>query len=205
MKLQGQIYVISGPSGTGKSTVIGLLRKKVTDLGYSISHTTRKPRDGEVDGIHYHFVDQESFEKMISEGGFVEWAGVHQAYYGTSHSALEEQVSLGQDVLMDIDVQGARNMKAHYQDCILIFLLPPSPEVLERRLRERKTETEEVIVARLKKAREEIRNCAWYDFIIFNDHLEKALEETESIILSDRCRKYRQLARVEKEFGPVLR
>jgi guanylate kinase len=203
--MPGEIYVISGPSGAGKSALITGLREMLPDLGYSVSHTTRKPRGEEVNGIHYHFVDRDTFQGMIDKGEFVEWAEVYKDFYGTSFSSLQGQTGKDVDMVLDVDVQGARNLRKHFKDSVLIYVLPPSMGVLERRLRERGTDDEAVIRQRIKKAAEEIKNCAWYDYLIFNGNLEKAVEEAKSIVVSERCRKSRQLPKAESLFNITRR
>jgi guanylate kinase len=198
--MPGQLFIISAPSGAGKSTILTAVKKRVSGLGYSISHTTRKPRGDERNGVDYHFVDDRTFTKMINEGAFVEWAKVYDNFYGTSSSNLQDQTSSGLDVLMDVDIQGGQNIKDRFPDSVLIFLLPPSLEELERRLRERGTDNEPVIRARMESAADDIKNCTWYDYIIVNDKLEKAIDETQSIIMSKRCVTDRQLPEVKKLF-----
>ncbi len=198
--MSGQLFVISAPSGTGKSTVAMAVRQRVPGLGYSISHTTRKPRGDERDGVDYHFVDDETFTKMIDEGAFVEWAKVYDNFYGTSSSGLKDLTASGLDVLMDVDIQGGRNIKNRFPDSVLIFLLPPSLEELERRLRKRGTDDETVIRARMESAADDIKNCVWYDYIIVNDKLETAIDEAQSIIVSERCLTERQLPGIRKLF-----
>jgi guanylate kinase len=202
--MSGQLYVISGPSGAGKSTIIQRVRERVNDLGYSISHTTRKPRAGEVDGVDYHFVSKDVFGRMIEEGAFVEWAEVYQDSYGTSLSSLRNQVDQGLDVLMDLDSQGAKNMRDHFEDCILIYVLPPSLQSLEKRLRGRATDTDETIKKRFEKAVGELKECVYYDYLVVNDNPNIAAEEIEAIILSEKCRKSRRLAKVESMLGLPL-
>jgi guanylate kinase len=199
--MSGQLYVITGPSGVGKSTVIRGLRKELSGVGYSVSHTSRKPRKNEADGVNYHFVDRETFEKMIGEKAFVEWAEVYHDLYGTSFSSLQSQTDQGLDVVMDLDSQGAKNIKKSFADSILIYILPPSLEELEKRLRGRASDDEAKIKARLEKARKEIENCVGYDHIIFNENLDKTLEEVASIIRSERSRRSRRLPLVEKAFN----
>jgi len=198
--MSGQLFVISAPSGAGKSTVAMAVRQRIPGLGYSISHTTRKPRGDERNGVNYHFVDDRTFTKMIDEGAFVEWAKVYDNFYGTSSSNLQDQTASGLDVLMDVDIQGGRNIKDRFPDSVLIFLLPPSLEELERRLRERGTDNEPVIRARMKSAADDIKNCTWYDYIIVNDKLEQAIDETQSIIISKRCVTARQMPGIRKLF-----
>jgi len=198
--MSGQPFVISAPSGTGKSTVAMAVRERVPGLGYSISHTSRKPRGNERDGVDYYFVEEESFIRMIDEGGFVEWAKVYDNFYGTSSSCIEDLTALGLDILMDVDIQGGRNIKNRFPDSVLIFLSPPSLEELERRLRKRGTDNEAVIETRMKMAADDIKNCVWYDYIIVNDKLEKAIGETQSIIISERCLTARRLPEIRKVF-----
>jgi guanylate kinase len=198
--MSGQIFVITGPSGVGKSTIISRLRKEIPGVGYSVSHTSRKPRKNEADGVNYHFVDRATFEKMIGEKAFVEWAKVYEDLYGTSFSSLRSQTDQDLDVLMDLDSQGAKNIKKSFQDSVLIYILPPSLQELEKRLRGRASDEEAEIEARLEKARKEIENCVDYDHIIFNENLDKTLEEVASIILSERSRRSRRLPLVEKNF-----
>ena len=202
--MSGQLYVISGPSGVGKSTIVHQLRNEVKDLAYSISYTSREPREKEVDGVNYHFVDRETFEKMIQEKAFVEWAEVYDALYGTSLDVLRNQMSQGLDVMLDIDSQGAANVKKQFEESILIYILPPSLDILGERLKGRGTDAEEVIRARFEKAIKEIKRCVDYDYIVFNEEIDRAVEEIACIILSNRARKSRRLSTVEKVFDMPL-
>jgi guanylate kinase len=199
--MSGYLYVMSGPSGVGKSAIIELVRKRLPDLGYSISHTSRRPRDNEVDGVHYHFVSMAAFRKMIEKGGFVEWAEVYNDFYGTSFASLRSQTDRGVDVLMDLDSQGAKNIKNHFKDVILIYILPPSIKVLEKRLRERGTEDEKVINKRIQRALKELKECVWYHYLVINEDLHRAVKEVESIIVSNRCHVSQMLPRVKKTLG----
>jgi len=201
MSVTGSIFVVSGPSGAGKSTIIRHVRDKLSMLRYSVSHTSRKPRGTEVDGVDYHFVDRETFAALIGKGEFVEWAQVYEDYYGTSVSSLEEPTSQGLDVIMDVDVQGARNIRLRFENSALIYVLPPSLGELERRLKARKTEGEDAVRSRLGKALKEIKNCLWYDYLIFNDELTSAVEEMASVIIADRCRRSRRLPKAREVFG----
>jgi len=201
MSVTGRIFVVSGPSGSGKSTLIRETRAKVPALGYSISHTSRPPRGQEKNGVDYHFVSRETFRKMIDRGDFVEWAEVYQDLYGTSVSSLKSQTQLGVDVIMDIDVQGASNMKSRFQEAILIYVLPPSLDILEKRLRQRGTDDEESIRTRLQKAAREIKHCVSYDYLLFNDELDQAVEELKSIVIAERCRKSVRLYKAETLFN----
>ncbi|MBN1849989.1 MAG: guanylate kinase [Deltaproteobacteria bacterium] len=199
--MTGWIYVISGPSGVGKSTMIRELRSQCEGLGYSVSHTTRSPRADETNGINYHFVDTDIFQKMIHNGAFVEWAKVYDEYYGTSFSGLREQSDQGLDVILDIDSQGAKNIKNHFRESVLIYVLPPSITVLQKRLKERATDDAKTIHARFQKAAKELQNCVWYDYIILNDDLIKAVDELKSIIISHRCRTDRMRPKIKDIIG----
>lgn len=198
--MHSQLYVISGPSGVGKSTIINQIIKRVKALGYSISHTSRPPRGKEVDGVHYHFVERKNFRRMIEDGAFVEWATVYDDFYGTSYASLKDRMDLGLDVVMDLDIQGAENVKKHFKDSVLIYVLPPSFEALEKRLRGRATDDKVVIGERLKKVNAELKVCVNYDYIVFNKDLEKVVHEVESIIIAMRCLKSKQLSLAEKIF-----
>lgn len=199
--MNGKIYVFSGPSGVGKSTLIHKLMDSIKDLGYSVSHTSRAPRKNEVDGVDYHFVDRKTFSGMIEADAFVEWATVYNDLYGTSFSGLQDQINKGIDVILDVDNQGAENIKSRFPEGILIYILPPSLDVLEKRLRARGTDDDHIIDARIKQALDELRNCDFYDYLIINDELEKAFSEAKAIILSDRCKKSRILPKVKEMFG----
>ena len=187
-KMKGFLIVISAPSGTGKTTLYSMLMKSVCGIQYSISYTTRKPRKGEINGKDYFFVSKEEFRKMIERGEFLEWAEVHGHLYGTSRSQIEKAIREGKDVLLDIDTQGAINIKNQIKDAVLIFILPPSWEELERRLKLRGTENQEEIKKRLKTAREEVKKINFYDYVIVNDEIQKAFEQLKSIIIAERCR-----------------
>jgi len=198
--MHSQLYVISGPSGVGKSTIINQIIKKVKGLGYSISHTSRPPRGKEVDGVHYHFVERKKFRHMIDDGAFVEWATVYDDFYGTSYASLKDRMDQGLDMVMDLDILGAENVKKHFMDAILIYVHPPSLEELEKRLRGRATDDKIVIGERLKKVQTELKACVGYDYIVFNKDLQTVVHEVESIITSVRCLKSKQLPLAEKIF-----
>jgi len=201
MKEKGQIFVITAPSGAGKSTIIkNILEKDVGGIGYSISHTTRKPRKGESHGLHYYFVDRENFEKMIEAHEFVEWAVVYDHLYGTSISSINRELSLGKDLLMDVDIQGSQEIKRQFPDSLSIFILPPSLDILKERLQNRSPNDEMNIALRLKKAAEEIQRCRDYDFIIINDDLKNAIKELEAIIVAQRANKNRRFPLIKKIF-----
>lgn len=196
----GKIFIITAPSGTGKTTIINSVRKKIGGIGYSISHTTRKPREGEVHGRHYYFVDAEEFQKMIKKQEFLEWAFVYDQYYGTSIASVNRELSSEKDLLMDLDIQGAKAVKKRFPDSLLIFILPPSVQALEERLKKRSKGGETNIALRMKRAIGEIQQCGDFDFIIINDNLNKAVNEVEAIIVSYRDSKEKRLPLVKELF-----
>ena len=204
MIMTGQIFVFSAPSGAGKSTIAEALMERVDALAYSISHTSRRPRGSEQDGVDYHFVTRSTFRDMIEKNAFLEWAEVHGHLYGTSLTAINAQVSAGFDILMDLDVQGGRNVKDQFPDSVLIFLLPPSLKVLENRLATRGTDDPPVVRKRMVQASEEIKSCSWYDYIVINDDLEKAIDEARSIIVSERCRRVHRMDWVSAHFKRII-
>ncbi|MBQ9166179.1 MAG: guanylate kinase [Oscillospiraceae bacterium] len=185
---KGQIVVVSGPSGVGKSTVISEVRTQRSGLTFSISYTTRKPRVGEENHVHYHFVDVEMFQKMIAEDAFLEYACYQNNYYGTAKADVEALRDQGNDVLLDIEVQGAANVRRQCPDATLIFVIPPSFSELSRRLHGRQSETEEVIQGRLNRAREEYKEIPKYDYLVVNDKVSKAAEEMLAILRAQECR-----------------
>jgi guanylate kinase len=180
----GRLIVITGPSGVGKGTLVKSLIWSHPKLYLSISATTRSPRSHEQEGQHYYFVDQATFEQMIEEKKFLEWAKYTDNYYGTPRTPVESRLEQGQNVLLEIEVIGARKIKENFPDSLTIFILPPSLEELERRLLERGTETQEVIARRLEKAQQEILASAEFDYSICNDDLEITIEDLERIIFS---------------------
>jgi guanylate kinase len=200
MDEKGQIFVITAPSGTGKTTIINSVRKNVRGVGYSISHTTRRPREGEVNGYHYYFVDRVEFENMIGAHELLEWAVVYDQRYGTSISSVSSELSSGKDLLMDLDIQGAVEIKRRFPESLSIFILPPSMEILEERLKRRSTNDKTDIDLRMKKAIEEIQGCRDYDFIIVNDDLDQAEKEIEAIIIAQRANRKRRFPIVQKIF-----
>jgi len=194
----GLLVVISSPSGAGKTTLCQRLLKDEPQLVFSVSYTTRTMRSGERDGADYHFVDDAGFQKMVERDEFAEWAEVHGKRYGTSVRFVDEALSGGKDVLFDIDYQGGRQLRAKFEaDALLVFILPPSLAELERRLRQRATDDEEVISKRLHKAHEEIEHYALYDFLIINDDLERAYAELRSIYRAAHLRRSRMADHAE--------
>ncbi|WP_174875976.1 guanylate kinase [Vogesella oryzae] len=192
---QGTIFVVVAPSGAGKTSLVAALLKAEPGIELSVSYTTRAPRDGEVDGKSYHFVDRSRFEGMIAEGDFLEYAEVYGNYYGTSARWLRERLAAGRDILLEIDWQGARQVRAVFPESVSVFILPPSIEVLESRLRGRATDSEEVIARRLSEARAEIDLVADYDYVIVNDDFATASQDLVSVIRCQRLRAGKQLSR----------
>ncbi len=182
MDKKGILLVISGFSGAGKGTVVNRLMEKYDEYALSISMTSRSPRPGEQDGVNYFFVSREKFEKTIAENGFLEYAEYCGNYYGTPRAFVEQQLDSGKNVILEIEIQGATNIKKAFPESLLIFLTPPSASELERRLKGRGTETEDVIMKRLKRASEESVGMDKYDFIIVNDDLERCVEEVHKTI-----------------------
>jgi len=185
---QGLLFVVSAPSGAGKTSLCRAITDSLENLTHSISYATRKPRPGEKDGRDYYFVSQERFRDMVQAGDFAEWAEVHSNLYGTSRRVLDDMVSKGLDVILDIDTQGAKQIKAKYDTAVFIFIMPPSLDILEERLRNRKSDHEDEIQKRMKRAREEIRDYAMYDHLIVNRDFDRALTELRSVIIAERCR-----------------
>jgi guanylate kinase len=181
------IFVVSGPSGCGKSTLIGRVLKELGNLRFSVSHTTRPKREGEIDGQAYHFVTQTKFEEMIQAGEFIEWARVHGYYYGTSRAEIAKVGAAG-DIILDIDVQGARQIRENLRNVTFIFVMPPVLEELRRRLEARKTETPASIARRLADARGEIAAYREFVYVVINKDLEKAVGELRAILSAARCR-----------------
>lgn len=186
---KGNLFVVSAPSGAGKTTLCRKLCEDIDFIRHSVSYTTRKPRPGEIDGIHYSFVDEDEFRSMINEGEFLEWAEVHGNFYGTSKRKVEELVNSGIDVILDIDTQGAKQIRDNWYGSISIFILPPSMEELRNRLTGRMSDPEDVIRKRLQKARDEIREYKNYDYVIVNDIFEHALQKVKAIIIAERSRR----------------
>jgi len=184
----GHLFVLSAPSGAGKTTILKPILARLPALGFSVSHTTRKPRPGEVDGQDYFFVDRQQFIDLRQRGDFLEWAEVHGNLYGTSQQAVISQLARGRDIILDIDVQGAKQLKARTDlEATFIFIAPPSLSELERRLTGRQTETAETILLRLQNARQELQAADLYDYCLINDDLQQAQEMFQAIILAGRA------------------
>jgi guanylate kinase len=188
---EGVLYVISAPSGAGKTTLCKEIIDIFPNLRHSVSYTTRTPRPGEVHGRDYFFVGQEEFSRMVAANQFAEWAEVHGNSYGTSLATLEECRSQGIDLILDIDCQGARQLKGRFEGGVYIFVLPPSIAELRRRLDNRSSDSEEVIERRINNAAGEIREARWYDYIIVNDVFSEAVEQLKSVLIAEQCRAFR--------------
>ena len=184
----GTLYVIAAPSGAGKTSLVAALVESTPDIDVSVSHTTRPMRPGEQDGIHYHFTDVPTFEKMIEEGRFLEHARVFDNYYGTAMANIQEELDAGRDVILEIDWQGAAQVRKHVPDSVGIFILPPSREALETRLRGRGQDTDEVIARRMRDAVNEMTHYAEFDYLVFNDEFEIVLGDLQNIVLARRLR-----------------
>ncbi|UCD70542.1 MAG: guanylate kinase [Syntrophobacterales bacterium] len=193
MSNQGLIYVVSAPSGTGKTTLLKRVMGYFPEIRFSISYTTRPPRPGERDGKDYHFISPQRFQQMVEKGAFTEWAEVLGNRYGTSMDSIRESRSQGVDMILDIDSQGAIQIKGQFKAGIFIFIMPPSLEALKQRLKARGVDGQKVIQFRVAHARDEMKQAKWYDYIIVNERVEEAAEQLKSIIIAERCRRSRVL------------
>jgi guanylate kinase len=194
------VFIISAPSGSGKSTLVHRLLETVSNLTFSISYTTRPPRPTETNGVDYVFITREDFENRLARGEFLEYAEVFGNYYGTNRESFERAIHEGHDLVLDIDVQGARQLKVAIPEAISVFVLPPSRDVLEQRLRARSQDSEEVIQRRLQGAAAEVRNYTQYDYVLINREIEEAAARLAAIVKAERLRK----ARMEEEVRPIL-
>lgn len=182
------LFVISAPAGCGKDTILNELFKKTDTAGYAVSATTRAPREGEVDGVHYHFLTKEDFSMLIDSGEVLEYTEYCGNYYGTLRRSVEDLLNDGKDAVLKIEVEGALNIKKMFPEACLVFILPPSWEELERRLRERGTESEEVVVKRITQAKVEFEWADSYDYLVVNDKLEDAVDDLLAIFRAEKCR-----------------
>lgn len=195
---KGLPIVISAPSGCGKDTILEQLYKKNSNLTQSVSATTRAMREGEIDGVSYHFTTTDAFEKMIENGEVLEYTQYCGNYYGTPKKAVTDMLEQGRDVILKIEVEGAMNIKKIFPGCVLIFILPPSMSELERRLRKRGTETEETIAARIAQARNELQFADKFDYLVVNGDLEKAVDDVNTVILAEKMNTKRSLSLLEE-------
>ncbi len=200
MNKSGLLVVVSGPSGCGKGTVLKQLIENDEHVFYSVSATTRSPRVGEVDGVHYYFISKEQFEEKIASGGMLEYASYVGNYYGTPKQAVEEKCAAGYDVILEIEVQGAMQLREKCPDAVFVFIIPPSMEELEHRLVNRQTETQEVIQNRLNTARTELQFAPKYDYIVVNQTVEQAVSDIRAILQAEKCRSNR----MENQLNEVL-
>lgn len=197
MDRKGKLIVVSGFAGVGKGTVV---KKLVSEYGYSlsVSATTRAPREGEVDGREYYFKSVDEFRNLIDYNGFIEWAQYVDNYYGTPRKFVEQEMNAGRDVILEIEVQGAMNVKQQYPDALLIFIAPPSADTLRDRLVGRGTETEEVVAKRMRRAAEESHEMKQYEFIVVNDDIDECVSTVHSIIVGQKCLRENNLDFIEK-------
>lgn len=202
--MSGHLFIVSAPSGAGKTTLVRLLLEKDPGIRVSISSTTRPPRTGENDGREYHFVDVQYFLEMVSRGDFLEWAEVHGNYYGTSRRWIEAEMTAGRDVLLEIDWQGAQQVRKAFPSAIGIFILPPSLEELKSRLSGRGTDSAETIARRIAAARDEMRHVDEFDYVIINDDLQQALDNLRSIVSATRLQYTTQRERHSSLFATLL-
>jgi guanylate kinase len=196
--MKGNLFIISSPSGGGKGTLIREVLQRVSNIGYSVSFTTRAPREGEENGREYFFVTPEEFERKREAGAFLEWAQVHRHFYATSKEEVEKQLAAGRDVILEIDVQGAANVKARMPASVGIFIMPPSFEILGERLEKRGSESADTLAIRLLNARGEVQRFREFDFIIVNDEKMRAAEQLAAVFLAERARLTRMDATVEQ-------
>jgi len=193
--MSGSLFIVSAPSGAGKTSLVHALLNINPQIDLSVSYTTRAPRAGEVDGKDYHFVTREDFMAKAARGEFLESAEVYGNFYGTSQTWITQENAKGRDVLLEIDWQGAEQVRKLFPTCVSIFILPPSIEALEQRLKGRGKDSDEIIAKRMSAAREEVSHVAEFDYVIINDNLNEALRELNGVVLSARLRSTKQLAR----------
>lgn len=202
--LKGTLFIVSAPSGAGKTSLLKALLERADGISVSVSHTTRPIRPGEQNGVHYWFSDETEFRRMIGEGAFIEHAEVFGNLYGTSESAVREQLSSGTDVILEIDWQGAQQVRRRFAEAVSIFILPPTPEALRQRLNARGQDSVEVIERRMREAQSEMEHYVEYDYLVVNDRFEQALEELQAIVISQRLREPLQSQRLEAQLKALL-
>ena len=202
--MSGTLYIVAAPSGAGKSSLVNALLAREPAISLSISHTTRPPRPGDVDGQHYHFVNRGVFERLVADGAFIEHAEVFGNLYGTSRSAVDPLLAAGRDVLLEIDWQGARQVRAKVPDAISVFILPPSRAALQERMRKRGQDSEEVMQQRLDAARDEMSHYGEFDYLVVNEDFDAAVREMCAIFTASRLRRDRQVARHSRLITALL-
>ena len=207
MKKKGVLLVVSGFSGAGKGTLVQKLIKEYDNYALSVSMTTRDPRPGEIDGVHYHFVTDQEFEEKIASGGMIEYAGYCRHYYGTPRDYVEQNLAQGKDVILEIEIQGAQKVREQYADAILLFVMPPSARELYNRLAGRGTETEDVIRERMQRATQESEGIDIYDYIVVNDNLDDCIRDINTIVEAARHRPSANeafIGQIERELKNLL-
>jgi len=198
---RGDIFVVSAPSGAGKTTLIRRLLSEVQGVHFSVSHTTRRPRPGEAEGVDYHFIDRAQFDRMIAAGQFLEWADVYSRRYGTSVAEVEGPLARGEDVLLDVDTQGAASMRRQRPEAVMIFILPPGIAALKERLAARAQDDPDQMAKRLEAAKKEVAAWSLYDYCLVNDSLERALRDLQAIIRARRLRRERAPDQIREIVG----
>ena len=198
----GRFYVISAPSGTGKTTLLKRIMGEFPEMKFSVSYTTRPPRPGEQEGVDYHFVSHDEFQRMIQKGLFVEWTEVHGSFYGTSKPFLEECLARNVDVVLDVDTHGAEQIRRESGNGVFIFILPPGIGDLRRRLTRRGSESQEMIALRLRNALKEIEKMDRYDYVVVNERIDDAVEKIKAIIIAEKCKRSRVLHELKHSGRP---
>lgn len=200
---RGVLFVVSGPSGVGKSTLVRRAMEAIPDLAFSVSATTRAPRPGEQDGVHYHFLDGRRFEELVRGGAFLEHATVYDRRYGTLREPTERALAEGRSLVLDIDVQGAAQVRAQLPEAVHLFVLPPRVAILEERLRRRGTDPEETIRRRMTQVGEQLRGCVDFDYVVVNDHLETASATFTGVLLAEMSRCSRRQRAIQEILGQL--
>lgn len=202
--MQGTLYIFAAPSGAGKTSLVKALVDSIDNIEVSVSHTTRAPRPGEIDGVNYHFIDTNKFQEMVAKGNFLEHAQVFDNFYGTARTNIEQRLAAGVDVILEIDWQGARQVREQFPECIGVFILPPSRESLEERLRNRGQDDDEVIARRMRDAVNEMSHYAEFDYLVVNDDFNTALAELAAIVTARRLRTENQASRHQPMLQALL-
>ncbi|HHI93007.1 MAG TPA: guanylate kinase [Gammaproteobacteria bacterium] len=202
--VDGTLYIVSAPSGAGKTSLLKVLLENADGIGLSVSHTTRAMRSGEQNGVHYHFVDENTFKQMITQGDFLEHARVFDHYYGTSQAAVMAQLASGQDIILEIDWQGARQIRKRFDDAVGIFILPPSKTALRERLTGRGQDDEAIIARRMRDAETEMSHYDEFDYVVVNDNFDTAVADLQAIISSQRLGIERQRVQLKDLLADLL-